>query len=61
MASLPQITPELVEYLENICPDQSPALQTPEREIWFNAGRVDLVKHLRSIFDEQQTTVFEGN
>jgi hypothetical protein len=61
MAGVPHVSPELVEYLENICPDQSPSLQTPDRQIWFNAGRADLVKHLRSILDEQSQNILEGN
>lgn len=61
MAQLPAISKELIEYLETICPDQAPRLDTAERNIWFNAGKVDLVRHLRSVFDEQNETVLQGN
>jgi len=57
MAGLPHVTDDLVEYLENVCPDQSPSLTTPERQIWFNAGKADLVRHLRSIWEEQQQNI----
>lgn len=60
MAGLPLISEDLIDYLEGICPDQSPALTTPEREIWFNAGRVALVKHIRSLFEEQNRNILEG-
>ena len=60
MKHIPEITIELVEYLEGICPDASPSLTTGEREIWWNAGKVDLVRHLRSIHDEQNVTILQG-
>lgn len=61
MQALPAISPELIEYLEGICPDKCPNLSTPEREIWFNSGKADLVRHLRSVFDEQNETVLQGD
>ena len=61
MPGVPNITQDIVEYLEGICPDRSPHVDTPDRVIWFNAGRADLVSHLRSIFDEQNLTILEGN
>ena len=48
MQGIPHIPKELLEYLEGICPDQSPSLNTPDREIWFQAGKVDLIRHTRS-------------
>lgn len=60
MVGIPNITSDLVEYLENICPDQSPSLSTADRNIWFNAGKVDLVRHLRSLFEEQSQNILEG-
>ncbi len=57
MAGIPNIDAELVEYLEDICPDTSPTLSTPERQIWFDAGKADLVRHLRSIFEEQSQNI----
>jgi len=61
MKHLPEITPELIEYLENICPDAAPSLKTDDRAIWWNAGKVDLVRHLRSLHDEQQQTILTGD
>lgn len=58
---LPQVTPELMEYLETICPDAAPSITTTDREVWWNAGKVSLVRHLRSIFDEQQQTILQGD
>ncbi len=61
MMGIPNVTKELVEYLEHICPDSSPALTTPEREIWFIAGKADLVRHLRSVFDDQNLNILKGS
>lgn len=60
MSNIPVIEDKLIEYLERICPDSSPALNTPDREIWFQAGKVDLVRHLKSIHQEQQNNALEG-
>jgi len=61
MEGIPNIDADLVDYLESICSDTSPSLSTPERQIWFDAGKADLVRHLRSIFEEQSQTILEGN
>lgn len=60
MSKLPIIDKELIEYLERICPDASPSLSTPDREIWFQAGKVDLVRHLKSIHQDQHDNALEG-
>lgn len=60
MKYIPEITPELIEYLEGICPNAAPSLKTGEREVWWNAGKVDLIRHLRSVHDEQQQTILQG-
>ena len=61
MVGTPHITPDLVAYLDKICPDQSPSLTTADRNIWFNAGKVDLVRHIRSLLEEQSVNILEGN
>lgn len=61
MKHIPEITKELIEYLEGVFPDQAPSIKVGEREIWWNAGKADLVRHLRSIHDEQQQTILQGD
>ena len=58
---LPVVTKELIEYLEGICPDRSPSLSTQDREIWFSAGKVDLIRHLRNLHEDQHTTILKGD
>jgi hypothetical protein len=61
MEKLPKITPELLEYLEGICPDKAPSVSIGERELWVNVGKVQLTRHLRSIFEEQQENILQGD
>lgn len=57
----PLITQELIEYLDFICPDAAPSLKDSDREVWFKAGKVNLVQHLRSVHEEQHQSILEGN
>ena len=61
MQGVPKVTQELLEYLEGICPDTSPRITDGDRDIWFNAGKAGLVKHLRGIFEDQNKNILEGN
>jgi len=60
MVAPPEISKALLDYLEGICPDKSPALTTPDRSIWFEAGKVDLIRHLRSVHADQSETAIQG-
>lgn len=59
--SIPHVTPELIEYLEALYEDRSPDLNDADRKIWFRAGQVDVVKHLRRVFEEQQENILDGD
>ena len=61
MDSIPTISKELITYLDEICPDRSPSITTEDRRIWFAAGKVDLIRHLRSVYEQQNETVLKGN
>lgn len=60
MSKIPVIDKELVEYLEGICPDSSPELTDGDRDIWFKAGKVHLVRHLKHLYQDQQNSALEG-
>ena len=57
MKGLPAVSPELIEYLEHICPEAAPDISALDRQIWFDAGRVSLVRHLRRLFEDQNTSI----
>ena len=49
----PQIDEELIRKLEEIYPDKCPSIETSDREIWRYGGQVELVRMLRSVYNEQ--------
>lgn len=61
MDNLPQVSKELIEYLEHIYPDRAPTLGTPLEQLWHNSGKVAVVRHLRAVFDEQNETILNGD
>ena len=52
----PPIDEVLIRKLEEIYPDSCPSIDLPDREIWRYGGQVELVRMLRSIYDEQNTS-----
>jgi hypothetical protein len=58
---VPNIPLEVLEYLEAVYPDRFPSIDTPDRQMWAMAGKVELVAHLRSLFEEQNETILQGN
>lgn len=49
----PLISKDLIAYLEAHFKNQVPSLQMSDREVWFEAGKVETVKHLRKLYDDQ--------
>ena len=49
----PAIDPKLLEYLEQVFPDQVPDPQMSDREVWQTVGSVKVVRHLRPLYDKQ--------
>jgi len=52
----PPIDKALIRKLEEIYPDKCPSIDLPDREIWRYGGQVELVRMLRSVYDEQNTS-----
>lgn len=46
MKPLPITVKELIEELDKFYPNQYPSLEMSDREVWFNAGRRDVVNTL---------------
>lgn len=53
-AKEPYIDDGLLEYLEGIIKDVAPELSQTDREIWFNRGRVEVLRHLRRLHATQR-------
>lgn len=50
---IPHVSTELIEYLEKVYKDQVPRITATEREVWRQVGTVDVVRHLRSLHEDQ--------
>ena len=55
---IPYIDLEIVSYLEEIYPDKAPDLSMEEKLIWFTAGQVSVVRHLKEQFKLQEETKY---
>ena len=55
---LPNIDESLLQYLEELYPDKAPDLSMEEKQIWFSAGQVAVVRHLKELFNLQEETKY---
>jgi len=55
----PIITKDLIEYFDRIYPDVSPEMTVSDREVWFKRGAVDVVRHMKGIFEDQQDNILD--
>lgn len=53
----PVITDQLIKYLAYKFKDQSPDLGVSDRQIWFDAGCVHVVRHLKLIKTQQEANI----
>ncbi len=56
----PQVSRELIEWLEEQFPLKSPELDTQERVIFYAVGQRSVVDHLAAVFKEQNETILES-
>ena len=56
----PQVSRELIEWLEEQFPLKSPELDTQERVIFYAVGQRSVVDHLVAVFKEQNETILES-
>jgi hypothetical protein len=54
----PILDKALIEYLEELYPDKAPDLSMEEKLIWFSAGQVSVVRHLKDQYNLQEETKF---
>jgi len=55
---IPYIDLEIIAYLEELYPDKCPDLSMEEKLIWFTAGQVSVVRHLKEQFKLQEETKY---
>jgi|TARA_B100001540_G_C15551335_1_gene526027 hypothetical protein len=60
MEYFPPIDERLVAALAAKFPDRCPDLQTEDKQVWFNAGRADVVRWLALKLEEQNNVELEG-
>lgn len=56
----PVIPKALIEYLERLYPDRTPDLTDSDRMVWYNAGRVSVVRKLRAEYEKQNANILEN-
>ncbi len=58
MIPVPHIEKETIDYLEQLYPDKAPDLNTDEKTVWFNAGQVSVVRHLKEQYNYQEESKY---
>ncbi len=53
MGLIPPIDDRMVAELAKKFPDQAPSLDLTDREVWFRAGQVSVVRYLKQVAAEQ--------
>jgi hypothetical protein len=54
----PILEVELINYLDELYPDKAPDLSMDEKLIWFRAGQVSVVRHLKDQYNLQEETKY---
>jgi hypothetical protein len=60
----PIISEDLITYLSSQFPDMALAavnMTDTERSIWFRAGQVSVVRHLKRVLEDQQENILVSN
>jgi len=55
---IPPIDKQIVDYLEEVYPDRAPDISMEEKLIWFTAGQVAVVRHLKDQYKLQEETKY---
>lgn len=54
-SSAPPISHAVIEWLMRLYPDSVPTLEMTHREVWFAAGRQDVIRKLKAEYKLQRT------
>lgn len=60
METAPSISKPLLEYLSHRYPDRCPSPEESDREVWMAAGAARVVRHLRSVYEQQTKLALEN-
>jgi hypothetical protein len=55
---IPYVDPDIIKYLDELYPDKAPDLSMEEKLIWFSAGQVSVVRHLKDQHSLQEETKY---
>jgi|TARA_A100001011_G_C14317601_1_gene848725 hypothetical protein len=58
MNPVPYIEKSVVDYLDSLYPDCAPDLSMEEKLIWFKAGQVAVVRHLKDQYNLQEESKY---
>jgi hypothetical protein len=50
---IPEVSDELVAYLDRLFPERTPSIDTAGRRIWMDAGNREVVRHLQTVNKRQ--------
>lgn len=59
MGYVPAIDAKVIGLLAEQFPDQAPSMDLTEKEVWFRAGQVSVVRWLKKRLDDQQQSAFD--
>lgn len=51
----PIVSEELIKALDILFPDKAPDINLTDKEVWFNAGSVEVVRRLKAIKKKQDS------
>lgn len=57
----PYIDDTLLQYMETFIKDVAPELSQDDRVIWFNRGKVEVLRHLRHLHTIQRENMLGGH
>ena len=57
---IPKLDNVLIEYLEQLYPDKYPNIDTPDKEVWYKAGQVSVIRFLKKKLEEQNENILRG-
>lgn len=58
---IPRVPKKLVEWLERAYPDRVPDPRDDERELWVSVGKVQVVRSLRALLNQQEEEAEEAH